>query len=201
MKFKKLVLMFALLLVLPISYAQVGCCINPGAGISTCSFNLISVASCCPIPEASNQGYYKGTQNPNGPQNSNDCRTNFFQQDADCSTATQCGLGCCCSDLGGSITPRAQCTGTSTFTLGSTSCNTVCPTPQCNDGIDNDRNGCLDFSNGDLGCTSAADRDESGGSCSAQGAGCVDPSYAPKLSSLVINPVAGQKKILVDVER
>ena len=190
-------LIFALLMfVLPFNtFAQVGCCFNPGASLLTCSDNLVLVNGCCPAPESANPGYYKNSQNPGGPQNVNDCKANFFQQDTDCSSITQCALGCCCSDLGGLITPQAQCSGSGVvFYKDQADCSKACPTPQCNDGIDNDNNGCADFDNGDLGCSSQADKDESGGSCVKQGAGCIDPSYIPKLSALGITPVKGQKK-------
>ncbi|MFH1638255.1 MAG: hypothetical protein ABIB71_07560 [Candidatus Woesearchaeota archaeon] len=37
---------------------------------------------------------------------------------------------------------------------------------QCNDGIDNDADGCIDYDGGDLGCIDASDDDESGLGCS-----------------------------------
>ncbi len=51
--------------------------------------------------------------------------------------------------------------------VGSPSCSgcvSAPPVPQCNDGIDNDSNGCANFPN-DSGCSSASDNNESGGSC------------------------------------
>lgn len=39
---------------------------------------------------------------------------------------------------------------------------------QCNDGIDNDNNGCIDFIGGDGGCSSDSDTTENGGGCLGQ---------------------------------
>ena len=205
-KVKKEVLVFCIFLFLisvNAAYAdEVGCCANPGAGLLACSTDRLALRDkeCCPKPEASFPGYYKSQQNPDGPANSNECAANFFFLNKACSdpTITACALGCCCSELGGTIAAEAQCKGTElTFHKGQTNCNLVCPVPQCNDGFDNDNNGCSDFEGGDIGCTSPADKDESGGSCATEGAGCSNPNYIPKLSNLEVIPVKGQKKFLL----
>ena len=204
-KIKKEVLVFIFLLLISINTAyadEVGCCSNPGAGLLACSTDRLALRDkeCCPKPEASFPGYYKSTQNPDGPANSNECVTNFFFLNKACSDSaiTACALGCCCSELGGTITAEAQCKGTGLiFHKGQTNCNAVCPIPQCNDGIDNDNNGCADFEGGDLGCTSPADNAESGGSCLQEGVGCNNANYIPKLSNLEITPVKGQRKFLI----
>ncbi|MBI2657829.1 hypothetical protein HYX08_04005 [Candidatus Woesearchaeota archaeon] len=189
---------FLFLISLQAVYAdEVGCCSNPGAGQLACSADRLALRDkeCCPKPETSFPGYYKSQQNPDGPANYNDCSTTFFFPNKACLAVDACSLGCCCSELGGSIAPEAQCKGTGlTFNKGQTNCNQVCPVPQCNDGIDNDNNGCADFEGGDFGCTSPADSAESGGSCSIEGVGCSNPSYLPKLSNLEIIPAKGQKK-------
>ena len=200
---KKEVILLCILFLISLStvYAdEVGCCSNPGAGLLTCSTDRLALRDkeCCPKPESSFPSYYKSTQNPDAPANYNECSTNFFFPNRACSTVEACGLGCCCSELGGTITPEAQCKGTGlTFHKGQTNCNAICPVPQCNDGLDNDNNGCSDFEGGDLGCTSPADNDESGGSCVKEGAGCTNPNYIPKLSNLEITPVKGQRKLLL----
>ena len=176
---------------------EVGCCSNPGAGQLACSTDRLALrdSECCPKPEANFPGYYKSQQNPDGPLNFNDCSTSFFFPNKACSTVEKCALGCCCSELGGTIAPEAQCKATGlTFHKGETNCNQICPIPQCSDGLDNDNNGCSDFGNGDLGCTSPADKEESGGSCVKEGVGCSNPSYVPKLGNLEIIPLKGQRK-------
>ncbi len=184
---------------------EFGCCSNPGAGDRSCSFGItIGLVSrdtaCCPKPETDTrfQGYYKSQQNPNGPSNFNDCSTNFFFPNKDCSTIDACGLGCCCSTSGGSITSGTQCQGTGlVFHKGETNCNQICRIPQCNDGIDNDNNGCADFPS-DTACPSPDTLVESGGTCALQGAVCNNPNYVPRLSNLLINPLKGQRKFLLN---
>ena len=179
---------------------EVGCCVNPGAGALVCSLDRLVLRDkeCCPKPETNFTQYYKSTKNPDAPANYNNCTTNFFFANADCSTINACVLGCCCSGSGGSITSEAQCKGTDlTFFEGETDCSIACPTPQCNDGIDNDNNGCTDFDGGDLGCSSIEDTNESGGSCSSQVSSCSDSEYTPKLSNLTITPARGQKKFFL----
>ena len=179
---------------------EVGCCSNPGAGALTCSADRLTLrdAECCPKPESSFPSYYKSPQNTFSPANYNDCVSNFFAMNKACSTVSACALGCCCSDLGGEIKSEAQCKASGlTFFKGQTDCNQVCAVPQCNDGIDNDNNGCADFEGGDLACTSPADNDESGGSCSEESVGCSDLTYIPKLSDLRITPAKGERKFLL----
>ncbi|MBI2652149.1 hypothetical protein HYX00_01675, partial [Candidatus Woesearchaeota archaeon] len=179
---------------------EVGCCTNPGAGSLTCSADRLTLRDreCCPKPEANFPSYYSSEQNQESPANSNECATNFFFPNTACSAVQTCALGCCCSESGGTIKPEAQCQGSGlTFHRSQTNCNQICPVPQCNDGRDNDNNGCADFENGDLGCTSPADNDESGGTCSRQGVGCNNPSYTPRLSNFEISLAKGQKKFLL----
>ncbi|MBI2656380.1 hypothetical protein HYX03_01420 [Candidatus Woesearchaeota archaeon] len=202
-KIKKEVLLLVLLLLTSLNTAyadEVGCCSNPGAGSLACSADRLALRDkeCCPRPEATFPSYYKSSQNPDSPADYNNCASNFFFPNNACSTVTACSLGCCCSELGGTIKPDAQCKGTGlTFYKGQTNCNQICPIPQCNDNIDNDNNGCADFEGGDLGCASPADNIESGGSCTSQGAGCSNPSYMPKLSSFEIAPAKGERKLLL----
>ncbi|MDP3766216.1 MAG: hypothetical protein Q8R04_06920 [Nanoarchaeota archaeon] len=195
------VFIFLFLVSLNSAYAdEVGCCSNPGAGLLTCSTDRLALRDreCCPKPEANFPGYYKSSQNPDGPFNANDCSTLFFFPNKACSTVEACALGCCCSELGGTIASEAQCKGTGLqFNKGQTNCNQVCPVPQCSDGFDNDNNGCSDFEGGDLGCTSPADKEEKGGSCAKEGVGCSNPAYVPRLSNLEITPVKGERKFLL----
>ena len=195
------ILFFILTIVISISAIadEVGCCTNQGAGALTCSTERLVLrdSECCPTPESSFKTYYKSPQNQ-GPTNYNDCSTNFFFVDTDCSTIDACALGCCCTELGGTIKPQAQCKGSGqTFYKGETDCEQVCAVPACNDGIDNDKNGCADFVGGDLGCASSADKEEAGGSCITQGVGCTDAKYVPKLSNFIITPLKGEKKFLL----
>ncbi len=195
-----LLLVFGLVLALNTVADELGCCTNPGAGALACSADRLALRDqeCCPKPESSFPTYYTSAQNPDNPLNANDCAANFFFINRACSAVNVCSLGCCCSELGGTITPAAQCKGTGLdFYEGETDCEQICPTAECSDGIDNDNNGCADFENGDTGCTSPADSGESGGSCITQGVGCVNPSYVPKLSNFEITPVKGQKKFLL----
>ncbi len=191
--------------IINIVYAQAdpfGCCTNSGAGDRACSTERLvrRDAECCPKPETNFTDYYKSPQNPFGPSNYNECASKFFFPNTACSSQIAlCTLGCCCSELGGTISPEAKCKATGlTFYKGQTDCSKVCAVPQCNDGVDNDNNGCADFNGGDIGCANSADNTESGGGCSAQGAGCSDPNYAPKLSNLEITPIKGQKKFLLN---
>ncbi|MBI2654693.1 hypothetical protein HYX02_07870 [Candidatus Woesearchaeota archaeon] len=179
---------------------EVGCCSNPGAGAITCSADLLVPRDkkCCPQPEENFPSYYKSAQNADNPADYNECTTNFFFPNKVCSGIGACALGCCCSELGGSITAGARCKGTGlAFYKGQTNCNQVCPTPQCNDGTDNDNNGCADFEGGDLGCTSPADKSELGGSCTSEGTDCNNPSHIPSLSNLEIKPVKGERKFFL----
>src|SRR3989338_3351557 len=136
-----LLLMLALAIALAPAAAKadaVGCCSNPGAGPITCTNERLVLrdAECCPTPESGFGSYYK-PQNPNGPANSAECKSSFFSLETPCSQISACSGGCCCSELGGAITSEAQCKGsTLKFYKGETDCQKVCPSPQCNDGID-----------------------------------------------------------------
>ena len=184
-----------------IAYAnadELGCCANPGAGVLTCSDNLVFRDNgCCPQPEASFPEYYKTQSNPDRPANYADCKGIFFYSDKACLSVSACGVGCCCSPTGGSVMPSASCKGDGmTFFNDKTDCKIVCAVSQCNDGIDNDNNGCADFGR-DTGCESATDNSESGGTCLNTGANCDNPSYTPKLTGLDISVAKGQKKFLL----
>lgn len=195
-----LIFIFAVIYSISVFADEIGCCSNPGAGALTCSSERLVFrdTECCPVPESSFSSYYKSAQNPNNPASYNECSASYFFPNKACSGVTACTLGCCCAELGGTIKPEAQCKGTNVaFYKGETDCSKVCPAPQCNDATDNDNNGCADFEGGDLGCTSPADKTESGGSCVREGVGCSNPNYVPKLSNLEIIPAKGQKKFLL----
>ncbi len=178
---------------------QLGCCANTGAGVLSCSADRLVFLNneCCPRPENNFQSYYKSEQNPRGPINYADCASNFFHNNLECSAIAACEVGCCCSDIGGSVKPASQCQGTGlTFLRRQTNCNEICATPQCNDGIDNDNNGCHDFDK-DTGCVGPADTAESGGTCLSEGLNCNNPSYTPKLTNFEVNGAKGQKKFIL----
>ncbi|MBI2134990.1 hypothetical protein HYU09_03290 [Candidatus Woesearchaeota archaeon] len=199
MQYAKILLFTFLLAVFPIlapaqQDSNVGCCLNPGASALACSTERLSTLSeCCPKPESANPGYYTTSS---GPQNFNECQANFFFSGQSCDAVNQCRQGCCCSDISGEIKTQSQCSGTGlVFHPGETECNAVCNVPQCNDGIDNDGNGCRDFPV-DSGCTSLFDISESNGVCLASsGANCDNINYAPKITNFKALPVKGQKKI------
>ena len=196
---RKLFWILVLSLFFSISYSNaqitLGCCSNPGAGIIACTDERLTFATeCCPRPESNFTSYYKSTQNPSGPSNYAECSSNFFFAGRACTSIESCAIGCCCSDAGGTIKPEVQCKGASqVFYKGTSSCSAVCPTPQCNDGIDNDNNGCIDFTGSDTGCQNPSDAAESGGKCLPAGANCNNPSYTPKLTGFDITPLKGQK--------
>ncbi|MEK6984485.1 MAG: hypothetical protein AABX33_07970 [Nanoarchaeota archaeon] len=179
---------------------ELGCCSNPGAGLLTCSADrlVLKDKECCPTPETDFSEYYVSDQNPENPSNSGNCANNFFFVNRACSGINACAIGCCCSELGGAIKPEAQCKGTGLiFHKDEADCNQICPIPQCDDNIDNDNNGCADFEGGDLGCSSPADRTELDGSCTSQGAGCINPNYTPELKDFEITAAKGQRKFLL----
>ena len=204
MKIKKLIVIICAVFVLLFSLGLVnsqstllGCCTNPGAGDRICSPDLVNINQCCPV-QSSNPTYYKSDQNPQNPTDYNNCYSNFFFERKDCGTIDVCSLGCCCSNLGGTITAQSRCIGTDlTFYKGQASCSSVCAVPQCNDGIDNDNNGCKDFSGGDTGCSNPSDTTESGGTCSNAPGNCRIPTYVPKLTSLEVKPAKGEKRFLL----
>ncbi|HLG24943.1 MAG TPA: hypothetical protein VI564_08485 [Candidatus Nanoarchaeia archaeon] len=176
---------------------EFGCCINAGAGLRTCNTDrLVSRDSeCCPQPQINFTSYYHSTQNPQGPFNYEECSLSFFFSATSCLNVDKCSAGCCCSDTGGVLSSEAACSGSGmTFKKGEVDCSTACVIPQCNDGLDNDNNGCADFQNGDLGCTSPADSTETGGTCGTSSQQCSNPNYEPKLSNLEIIPAKGEKK-------
>jgi len=199
---RAMAIVFFLIVLISLSsvYAQnaekQGCCTNPGAGPFACSTSQFAKLNeqCCPQPEA--QPYYD-TQDPNLPSNYAECASNFFHENTDCGdqSVSGCNLGCCCTNIGGEVKPQIQCQNAGeTFHQNQLDCSQVCQIPQCNDGIDNDNNGCTDFNGKDTGCSSLSDNDESGGTCLTSGILCNDPSYVPDLSNLAITPLRGQKK-------
>ena len=192
---------FLFLISLIPTYAQqdtLGCCTNPDANpLLICTTDRLTFLNqeCCPTPESNSPNYYSSSD---GPSDFADCSSNFFFTNTVCTDPgiTACEQGCCCSDIGWSPSSRAQCQPSNFHEQAN--CEEFCQTPECNDGIDNDGNGCADFesidSPRDSGCESAADPDESGGICQTTTVLCNDPSYEPELSILVITPTQGQKK-------
>src|SRR3989338_4528454 len=193
-----LILILALLSI-PSSFAQVsGCCSNPGAGFFSCNTQTLVVrdTQCCPSPESSNPGFYISAQLPQNPQNYQDCASNYFQQNAACDGVAACKSGCCCEPSGPSTKTQAQCAGSgATFNEGKSCSEVSCAVPDCNDGLDNDNNGCADTR--DSGCIDAIDTNEENGICSGSGQGCTNPLHTPKLSSLSIVPEKGKKQLRI----
>ena len=186
------------LLATPLSTAQVsGCCSNPGAGIFACNFQTLVVrdTQCCPKPEANNPSFYKSAQFPSYPINSQDCAANFFAENAGCDSVPACKTGCCCAPSGPSTTSKLYCTDAGSEFFDKPCSQVSCTTPECNDGLDNDGNGCADAQ--DTGCVSLTDTNEENGICLGQGQGCSDPAYTPKLNALSITPVKGQKQLFL----
>lgn len=177
-----------------------GCCINPGSGLLACATETLSqISQCCPQPEAENLEYYN--TDVLGPENFDFCNSNYFFPGQSCDAISQCQLGCCCSGLSGEVKVQAQCTGESTeFHLGETDCNSICDVPQCNDGIDNDNNGCADFPT-DFGCESLSDSEELGGTCAqASAPNCENTAFVPKILKLKSSTVKGQKQVQLEWE-
>ncbi len=202
---RKINVLAVLSILISLSYAyaqsgQLGCCTNPGAGLLSCSADRLASLNqeCCPKPESSFPSYYLSEHNPSNPANYAECSSGFFYPNQGCSGIGACAVGCCCSDIGGTIKPKSQCKGTGqAFHEGITNCTEVCIIPQCSDGIDNDNNGCADFDGKDSGCTSPADNAESGGNCLSEGLDCNNPNYEPKLSNFEVSAAKGQKKFLL----
>ncbi|MBI4176468.1 MAG: hypothetical protein HY518_04635, partial [Candidatus Aenigmarchaeota archaeon] len=182
----------------PISLAQVsGCCSNPGAGIFTCNTQSLVArdTQCCPKPESANPSFYKSAQFPSYPQNAQDCAANFFRENAACDAVDACRTGCCCDPSGPSTKTKSLCTDAGAAFFDKPCSQVSCQVPQCNDGIDNDNNGCADSA--DTGCVSPADAREENGICSGQGQSCNDPAYVPALGTLSAVPVKGKKQIFL----
>ena len=197
---KKIFLIMIAVFIIAVSFNvyadEIGCCSNPAAGSWACSSDLANRdAQCCP-PQAANPSYYK-PQNPDGPVDYNACKNSFFAVGQNCRNVEACNQGCCCSDTGGTVKSKIQCTGSGEIFDESDPTCANCADPQCNDGIDNDNNGCSDFQGGDYGCTDTSDTSEARGTCLGQSGGCLDSLYNPKLSSLIITQVIGQKKLFL----
>ncbi|MDP6547363.1 MAG: hypothetical protein QF917_00170 [Candidatus Woesearchaeota archaeon] len=196
-------MLFASLLIsLTAVYAdEVGCCINPGAGILACATEKLAQrdGECCPKPETSFPSYYD--PETLGPSSYNNCIDNFFFPNQNCDSVSECEIGCCCSSLSGELKTQAQCSGTGlTFLSGETDCITACAVPECNDGLDNDNNGCADFP-GDSGCQSQEDDMELGGTCfTTTGPNCDNINYVPELSDFEAIPAKGRKEINLEWE-
>jgi hypothetical protein len=194
------IVMFLVFLVSALSAnSQLGCCTNPGSPDACSEGDWVSLdAVCCPQPENQNSQYYKDQVfNPNGPLDYSDCSSNFFYEETSCgsSAITECVQGCCCTSQGGTQTGQAQCQESgAVFTPGQLCENAGCIDPECNDGIDNDGNGCADYSEGDTGCFASEDSTESGGQCLTDGIFCSDPSYTPIIEIFDAFPVNGKKE-------
>ncbi len=185
--------------ILPLTIAQAsGCCFNPGASIAaTCNFQsfVSKDQDCCPKPETANPSFYKSASFPSYPLNAQDCETNFFLANSACDAVDSCKIGCCCEPSGPSTKTKVHCTGTGTEFFNNPCSQVSCQTPQCNDGIDNDNNGCTDSS--DTGCVSPSDTREENGICIGSSQGCSDPTYVPALSAFSVIPLKGKKQFLL----
>ena len=163
-----------------------GCCYTAQAGFDVvCDYvDQQDCANTAGIPFPDGSGFKANTLCTNLPSPSNE----------------QCRLGCCCySDSGinsGNLLAQAKCDiHGGTFNLGITThaqCAGQCSIPQCNDGIDNDGDGCIDFTgpNNDDGCIGLDDPSESGGDKS-----CTVAQRSCSLDQLIVRPVKGEKKI------
>lgn len=183
-----------------------GCCANPAIGAqAVCnSDSLVTVDQCCPNPSTSPEAY-QGPNNPNGPVDKDQCEAEFF--DSSCDDLLLCtDVACCVSpEQGGQLLARALCLGAEqTFDSSitdSATCQDTYPVPLCNDGKDNDGDGCADaldegcFNNGQY---NPADNSEEGGICIGQGQGCANPSYVPRLEQLQADPVKGKREMQLD---
>jgi len=195
-------IIFLLLSLFAYAQEEFGCCFNPGAGTQiTCNTDdgLVRQDLCCPQPDVNNPDFY----NPaiGGPSNFNDCDANFFFENQDCGVVPECVTGCCCTinpadSLG--ILSEAQCGGFNTvFNVGTTDCNVQCQVPECNDGIDNDGDGCADFGS-DKSCSSANDNNEGDGESgciTASTPSCDNPAFVPEITTFFASQIAGQKKV------
>ncbi|MBI2651524.1 hypothetical protein HYX01_03570 [Candidatus Woesearchaeota archaeon] len=198
MKYTELIYVALFLLVLPLIAADttiLGCCTNPGAGSLICNVANRDV-NCCPTDVASHTAYYDVSKG--GPRTYDACIANFFTANIACEGNPKCAKGCCCTEANnvksGRLITQAECQVPLTTLTGS-DCNAVCEVSQCNDNIDNDGNGCIDYPL-DRGCDASSDTQESGGSCvAATGTICGNPNYNPKISSFSASQPKGQKKI------
>jgi len=193
---KKILFLLVFSLLIGFVNAQtLGCCLNPGAGTLTCATERLAQQSeCCPAPESSNPSYYNTASG--GPSTSSQCLQNFFVQGQSCDQVSQCSLGCCCTSTGGEVKTGLLCTGSGvTFKQGQTDCIAACNIPQCNDGKDNDGNGCKDYPI-DSGCESVSDTSEQSGTClPVAGQNCESISYQPQISLFVAKPMQSEKKM------
>lgn len=194
--YKKGVVVLAVFLAIALTaYAdQIGCCVNPFAPDPVkCSSNMISDSLCCP---ANDSQYYT----PNaiyGPGDMAECMNDYFAGNQSCDINPDCATGCCCMSSGDVRSTKAGCYAQgSTFMPGDSDCETCDNAPECNDGIDNNNNQCIDYVSGDEGCDSANDTTEdSGANCPSTQAGCGAASYKPKITSLQESLTKGVKKV------
>ncbi|MBI1934906.1 hypothetical protein HYS31_00550 [Candidatus Woesearchaeota archaeon] len=207
-KTKKAILLYSLLCIMALlsispAYAQLagrGCCINPGAPTAVKCYSeiLLEASLCCPNKEESPE-YYNW---PNGPKDQQECIQLFYKDRQACDGVSECqARGCCCSAIGSNVNVlEFQCKNPGTTFYGGVSsiqeCNEKCAIPQCNDGIDNDRNGCADSL--DTACATTSTKVESGGTCKTPPANCNNAAYTPKLSELIINPARGEQKLRLE---
>ena len=211
-KKEALIILFAFLFLISFNfiYAQEfdkGCCINPGAGILSCSTErLIEKNECCPTPVSANPSYYD--PEASGPANHNNCTDNFFFPEQSCQEVSECQEGCCCTTIGAPTEEKksqALCTGSGQeFRMlpEDKTCLEVCEVPECNDNLNNDpeNNNCKDYP-ADSGCTSSSDPTESGGTCLATtGQNCNSINYIPKITNFRALPVKGYKEIMLQWE-
>src|SRR3989344_3839607 len=104
----RLLILFVLIALLfgKSSYAQTGCCTNPGASPWVCRTEIdVEQDNCCPA------GGYDTATYPNGPISQSDCISRFFEAGASETIGACTDLGCCCINVAGSQLSRAFCSG------------------------------------------------------------------------------------------
>ena len=109
-----------------------------------------------------------GTSSGGNPPNPSTCGNNAIEGTEDCDGTDLAPYTLDCSTYpgfdGGTLACLSDCSGYDTSLC-------VSPPTQCNDGLDNDADGCIDISDAD--CINAADTTESGTDCSAGAGGLV----------------------------
>ncbi len=173
-----------------------GCCTNPQAISQViCSEDMVSRDNlCCP---ENNPSYYSSDEEPYGPADRDECIESFFSPETGCDAVSVCTTtGCCCSPSGNlQGVSQALCYGEQETFKPNEDCSNCASLPECNDGIDNDGNGCADFEGGDSGCSEVADATEAGGVCPGQEGNCNSADYDPLIINLKIAPVKGEKQL------